>query len=71
MADRWVVVSLPTPSLNAAVTGPFRSEDKARQVADSLSRTADVAGNDVTAIAQVIKLETIAEVRQHVKDGTL
>lgn len=70
MADRWVVVSLPTSSLNAAVTRPFRSQEKAEQVADSLARTADAAGNAVTAIAQVVKLETVAEVRRHVKEGT-
>jgi hypothetical protein len=71
MANRWVVVSLPTPSLVAVVTKPFRSEEAAQKVADSLNASADAADMGFNATAQVCLIESVAAVRRQIKAGDI
>lgn len=70
MADRWIVVSMPGPELVVVATRPFRTKEAAQKVADSLDRTGEEAGMDWNATAQVVRIESVAEVRQHIRDGS-
>jgi hypothetical protein len=71
MTRRWIVAAFPEPSLLVAVAGPFRSEEKAHEVCDSLARTADAHDELSHASPQVVELSTIAEVRRMIRRGSV